>query len=191
MKSYKKQSPNEKPRTITDKLLSRIVKDYKSGKSTYQISNKYRITVGRISRAIKRTGIDPRENRDSLRLAYIQGRMSRNKKWKRLSEWGEKRILDTRSGYVFVRCPDHYSNPPNGYVREHLLVWERHNKKKLPKGWHIHHINGVKDDNRQENLLALSAKNHANFIPKLYKKIKELEEELATERRNQCRNLCM
>lgn len=191
MKSYKKQSPHEKPREITKNLLSKIVKDYKSGKSTYQISNEYKITILRVCKAIKGAGIDLRKNRESLRLAYVQGRMSKNKKWRNISEWGEKRILDTRSGYVFIRCPDHYSKPANGYVREHLLVWERHNKKRLPKGWHIHHINGVKDDNRPENLLALSAKNHANFIPKLYEKIKELEDELEYERGSKCKNLYM
>jgi hypothetical protein len=42
---------------------------------------------------------------------------------------------------------------------EHVLIWEKHNKK-LPDGWIVHHINEDKKDNRIENLKAMSLLEH-------------------------------
>lgn len=43
---------------------------------------------------------------------------------------------------------------------EHVLVWEEHNKKELPKGWVVHHINGKKKDNNINNLEAMTPEKH-------------------------------
>lgn len=63
--------------------------------------------------------------------------------------WRGGRRTDKR-GYVYVRNPD-YPDGPNQIV-EHRLVMSKHLGRKLESDEHVHHINGIRDDNRIENL---------------------------------------
>ncbi|HZQ86957.1 MAG TPA: HNH endonuclease signature motif containing protein [Acidimicrobiales bacterium] len=56
-----------------------------------------------------------------------------------------------KAGYVMVRAPDH-PRACLGYVFEHILVAEELIGRFLMEGESVHHINGVRDDNRPENL---------------------------------------
>ena len=51
---------------------------------------------------------------------------------------------------VLVR--DHPRAGRNGYVFEHVLVMEGMLGRRLGPGETVHHLNGVRDDNRPENL---------------------------------------
>lgn len=62
---------------------------------------------------------------------------------------GGRRIDD---GYVLIYKPDHPRSKTNGYIREHTIVMEEKLGRYLIKGENVHHINGIKDDNRPENL---------------------------------------
>lgn len=57
----------------------------------------------------------------------------------------------TKRGYVFVRVP-HQNSDSRGYVSEHVLVMSKKLGRKIEKTEFVHHKNGIKSDNRVENL---------------------------------------
>jgi len=58
-----------------------------------------------------------------------------------------------KAGYVMRRVPGHpRASVRSPYVFEHILVMEELLGRRLLEGETVHHINGVKDDNRPENL---------------------------------------
>lgn len=78
-------------------------------------------------------------------------------------------------GYIRTYMPNHPRSDKKGLVLEHILVWEGTHSKPLPKGWIIHHLNGIKHDNRPLNLVALPNKKHYLVLQAKAKRIQELE----------------
>lgn len=74
------------------------------------------------------------------RGAHPEMRGENHPRWKGGVTWN--------AGYKFV-----YLGRVDGYVAEHILVASDALGKPLPKGAHVHHVNGDKSDNRSENLV--------------------------------------
>lgn len=58
----------------------------------------------------------------------------------------------TNAGYVLEPIPDHPNAASNGYVRQHVRVMAEHLGRPLRKGENVHHKNGIRGDNRIDNL---------------------------------------
>lgn len=71
--------------------------------------------------------------------------------------------MKTAKGYIAVLCPGHHMADRRGYVMEHILVWEEASGMQLPDNCCIHHLNGIKDDNRIENLCVMLHTAHTAF----------------------------
>jgi hypothetical protein len=92
------------------------------------------------------------------------------------ANWRGGRHLNKSSGYVQVYVS------PGKRLPEHRIVWEKANGP-IPDGYVIHHFNGIKDDNRLENLVAMPRWEHSgprsHINPAAYEaRIRELESRL-------------
>lgn len=80
--------------------------------------------------------------------------------------WNGGRRTD-KDGYIIIHAPEHPYRDGDNYVREHRLVIEQSLNRFLSPVEVVHHINGIKNDNRVENLMLFSSnsehrKFHAN-----------------------------
>lgn len=88
----------------------------------------------------------PEDVKEKIRNA-MQGKNigPENPRWK----GGKKKI---QSGYIMMYCPYHpYAN--YGYVMEQRLVMEKQLKRFLKPTEIVHHLNGIRNDNKIGNLI--------------------------------------
>jgi hypothetical protein len=71
-----------------------------------------------------------------------------------------------KDGYILVHNPDHPLRDRSNYVREHRLAMEKHIGRLLNKQEIVHHVNGIRKDNRIENLVLHSG--HSDHQKKHY-----------------------
>jgi hypothetical protein len=154
---------------------------YDSGHTQVEIAEALGVSQKVVWRFMKNHGIKARVARKR------DQRGEKNSSWK-----GGKRINE--NGYVEIYLPGYPKAKPNGYVYEHIYIAERMLGRPLKSfGMRdertevVHHINGIKTDNRPQNLLVLGVNEHHklhNAFTKesvdgvLLERIRQLEEEL-------------
>ena len=156
---------------------------YENGNTQTEIAEFFGVSQKVVWRFMKNHNIKARV------AAKRDQRGEKNSSWK-----GGKRISE--QGYVEIYLPNHPKAKPNGYVREHMLIAEQMLGRSLKyfgikddRTEVVHHINGIKTDNRPENLLVLGINEHHKLHNALNKsaldeillsRIRSLEQELRT-----------
>ncbi len=88
------------------------------------------------------------KNRMSISASALNRKGSQSHLWK-----GGRRITN---GYIYLWTP-------NGFKREHRLIMEKQIGRKLSKKESVHHINGIRSDNKLKNLIIMDASKHAAY----------------------------
>jgi len=113
-------------------------------------------------------------------VRIVKGKPYRNNLCQSCSQRGEHsgcwkggRFKDKSNGYVLIKLqPDDFFYPMQtgmGYVFEHRLVMAKHLGRCLQSWEWVHHKNGIKDDNRIENLELTTKGNHSRQHGKGYR----------------------
>jgi len=83
-------------------------------------------------------------------------------------------ITTSSQGYIHIRCLNHPRTDCRGYVPEQILVVEKYTGRTLAKEEAVHHINGIKADNRIENLYLFPSESEHQRYHQLFKRGKRL-----------------
>ena len=147
---------------------------YESGMSIKKIAELAGCSVGASQSALRWAKVRFRSIKEGVKLAFPEGRSG-----EKHPQWaGGRRGAGKDMTYVYIYSPDHPFSADKGYVMEHRLVMEKKLGRFLTHDEIVHHINGIKNDNRVENLELTKRGEHTKQHFKNSFKTTELEKEL-------------
>jgi hypothetical protein len=154
------RSPSNKKPISTETLANM----YASGLSANAVGAAVGLSTKAVLDRFKRAGVPRRARSDYKGLCVGEA----NANWR-----GGRSLLS--SGYAMVQIDGRRKF-------EHRVVMEKVLGRSLTRDEHVHHMNGVRDDNRPENLVVLDASTHkregATLAKALQARIRELEHRL-------------
>ena len=185
---------------MSKELLEKLY--IKKEKSLREIGNLLKTSPKQVSRYLKKFGIQARrfstkglqprlgavlseETKDKIRQKHLGKKLSKEHKEKVIKTLNNssgsenphwKGGFTAKDGYSYIRMPNHPNALSNGYMAEHRYVMEQKVGRLIDRYEHVHHLNGIKNDNRPENLELINGQTHT-LITVLTTRVKELEKE--------------
>lgn len=149
-------------------------------KPMHVVASELGIAVGTVFNRIKQYGIEARsksdyeisdETREKFRnLKNAKGSKRTKEQRKLLSgkkfKGGIGYKKKHKAGYIMIYFPDHPCSTSDGLIMEHILVAEAIIGRHLHDDECVHHINGIKNDNRALNLKVMTKSEHMSFHSK-------------------------
>lgn len=178
---YKKRRPSAKQKgrrkepPSNEELFRLYVTE---GYTMDRIAEMYGVSCGAVIKWMRKYGIQARNPRESARLSESYGRIDPLKgrklpedvaekcrerlKKATAARWanGRKKIKD-RYGYIYAPVDNGKRRPEHDLIVEEIL-----GRPLLPDEC-VHHINGIKDDNRPENLAVMTYSEHGKLHSRL------------------------
>ena len=148
-------------------------------KTIKEISLELNVSVGKIHQLITKYQITPKNRKTNKKWCE---RISKSKKdvpnyknrGKKLSEERKENLRIKKSGgigkksinskgYIKIYFPEHPKSDKWGYILEHDLIMECNIGRWLNEDEVVHHINGIRNDNRIKNLKLMTRKEHTKY----------------------------
>lgn len=140
-----------------ESMWNNLVTDYLQGLSANQCADRYGVSKPQVLRTLAEKGIK-RGCKEAWHI-FLKQRFANGG---RGNHWQGGRHYEGKTGYIRLTLPDGVT-----MRREHTLIAEKILGRRLKKGEHVHHINGIKDDNRHCNLLICSNSYHRTLERKM------------------------
>lgn len=177
---------------------SEIVRLYTCEKRPmHEVADMLSISVGYVHKLIHKYGIEPREEHMGFygkkHKAESRKKLSSKLKGRKISEEARCKMSEAKKlkgighkkirqdGYVAVYFPDHPKSTKAGYIMEHDLIMECLIGRHLADDEVVHHKNGIRNDNRKENLQLMTKHDHRSYHMKLRYSKKEGSVDLSTK----------
>ena len=162
---YAMRPPGGRKRPLPEAEMCRLYADDEC--NSEEVATRVGCSPTQVRRVLKRHGV-----------TRPRGASTKNRRGEKSPSWKGGRVV-LPQGYVAIWKPDHPQANKNGYVLEHRMVASDALGIRLTPKDEVHHINGVKDDNRPENLIVVPRgkhqKMHAEIIRELYQLRRDLE----------------